>query len=112
MTFFLVSAAYGKCGLFECRNGDTYSGEYFGDKMHGFGVYHFANGHCYEGAWHEGRKQGYGMYTFRNSVTKCGEWDSGHLKTPVAPPLTGSILKAVQVNKRPLMESDIFFRFV
>lgn len=76
-----------------------YSGEYFGDKMHGFGVYHFANGHCYEGAWHEGRKQGYGMYTFRNSVTKCGQWDSGHLKTPVAPPLTGSVLRAVQVNK-------------
>ncbi|KAI7998516.1 DEAD-box ATP-dependent RNA helicase 38 [Camellia lanceoleosa] len=28
---------------------DRYAGEYFGDKIHGFGVYHFADGHCYEG---------------------------------------------------------------
>ncbi|KFK36187.1 hypothetical protein AALP_AA4G089600 [Arabis alpina] len=86
-------------GRYHFRNGDTYTGEYFGDKMHGFGVYHFANGHCYEGAWHEGRKQGYGMYTFRNGVTKCGEWDSGHLKNPIVPPLTGSVLRAVQAAR-------------
>jgi len=78
------------------RNGDKYAGEYFGDKVHGFGVYHFANGHCYEGSWHEGRKQGYGMYTFRNGEAKCGEWDCGSLKTPL-PPLTDSVLRAVQV---------------
>ena len=63
------------------RNGDKYAGEYFGDKIHGFGVYRFANGHCYEGAWHEGRKQGYGAYSFRTGDAKSGEWDSGNLVT-------------------------------
>ena len=79
-----------------CRNGDRYAGEYFGDKMHGFGVYHFANGHCYEGSWHEGRKQGYGMYTFRGGDTRCGEWDVGNLRTSL-PPITDPVLRAVQV---------------
>ena len=80
-----------------CRNGDRYAGEYFGDKIHGFGVYHFANGHCYEGSWHEGRKQGYGMYKFKNGDTRCGEWASGNLNTPL-PPLTDVVLRVVQVN--------------
>ncbi|KAI3961178.1 hypothetical protein MKX01_035764 [Papaver californicum] len=35
-------------------NGDRYSGEYFGDKIYGFGKYHFSNGHCYERSWQEG----------------------------------------------------------
>lgn len=78
------------------RNGDRYAGEYFGDKIHGFGVYHFANGHCYEGSWHEGCKQGYGMYSFRNGDRRCGEWDKGTLKSPL-PSLTDSVLRAVQV---------------
>ncbi|KAE8701758.1 putative zinc finger protein [Hibiscus syriacus] len=86
-------------GYYHFRNGDKYCGEYFGDKIHGFGVYHFANGHCYEGSWHEGRKQGYGMYTFRSGDTKCGEWDSGTLRTPL-PPLTDSILRAVQAARK------------
>lgn len=64
-----------------CRNGDTYAGEYFADKMHGFGVYRFANGHRYEGAWHEGRRQGLGMYTFRNGETQSGHWQNGVLDT-------------------------------
>lgn len=64
------------------RNGDTYAGEYFADKMHGFGVYQFANGHHYEGAWHEGRRQGLGMYTFRNGETQAGHWQNGVLDVP------------------------------
>lgn len=64
------------------RNGDTYAGEYFADKMHGFGVYRFANGHRYEGAWHEGRRQGLGMYTFRNGETQSGHWQNGILDVP------------------------------
>jgi hypothetical protein len=63
------------------RNGDTYAGEYFADRMHGFGVYSFANGHRYEGAWHEGRRQGLGMYTFRNGETQAGHWQNGVLDT-------------------------------
>lgn len=64
------------------RNGDTYAGEYFADKMHGFGIYNFANGHRYEGAWHEGRRQGLGMYTFRNGETQSGHWQNGILDIP------------------------------
>ena len=64
------------------RNGDTYAGEYFADKMHGFGVYSFANEHRYEGAWHEGRRQGLGMYTFRNGETQSGHWQNGILDIP------------------------------
>jgi len=63
------------------RNGDTYAGEYFADKMHGYGVYKFANGHCYEGSWHDGRKQGLGIYTFRNGDTHAGHWHMGTLQT-------------------------------
>lgn len=62
------------------RNGDTYAGEYFADKMHGYGVYKFANGHRYEGSWHDGRKQGLGIYTFRNGDTHAGHWHLGTLE--------------------------------
>jgi len=84
---------------FSSRNGDRYAGEYFGDKIHGFGVYSFANGHCYEGSWHEGKKQGFGMYTFRNGDKQSGDWDSGTLKTPL-PPSDPAVQRAVQAAQR------------
>lgn len=93
---------------FQYRNGDNYAGEYFADKMHGFGVYVFANGHRYEGAWHEGRRQGLGMYTFRNGETQSGHWQNGVLDIPstqnnsyhVSPVAVyhSKVLNAVQVN--------------
>ncbi|WZZ67168.1 hypothetical protein YC2023_078538 [Brassica napus] len=69
-----------------------HAGEYFRDKIHGFGVYHFPNGHYYEGAWHEGRKQRYGTYGFITGDTECGEWDDGNRLSPE----TGLLRKAVQ----------------
>jgi len=90
------------------RNGDTYAGEYFADKMHGFGIYHFAIGHLYEGAWHEGRRQGLGMYTFRNGETQSGHWQNGLLDIPSTQSTTNpvspvglshsKVLNAVQVH--------------
>lgn len=79
-----------------CRNGDRYAGEYFADKIHGFGVYSFANGHSYEGSWHEGKKQGLGTYAFRNGDERAGEWDSGVLKKslPLSDP---AVQRALQV---------------
>lgn len=76
-----------------------YSGEYFADMMHGFGVYHFANGHRYEGAWHEGRRQGFGMYNFRNGDTQSGHWDDGVLT--VSPPSVSQakVVKSVEVRQ-------------
>lgn len=94
-----------------CRNGDTYAGEYFADKMHGFGVYRFANGHRYEGAWHEGRRQGLGMYTFRIGETQSGHWQNGVLDTlstqntiPGSPIAVNhsKVLNAVQVRFIPI----------
>ncbi|KAJ4844672.1 hypothetical protein Tsubulata_012496 [Turnera subulata] len=64
------------------KNGDTYAGEYFGDMMHGFGVYCFANGHRYEGAWHEGRMQGLDMYTFSNGENLSAHRQIGILDVP------------------------------
>ncbi|XLR27712.1 hypothetical protein S83_055612 [Arachis hypogaea] len=81
--------------VFWCGNGDRYAREYFGDKIHGFGVYYFANEHYYEGAWHEGRRQGIGTYTFRNADRRCGEWDAGNLKHPL-PPHSHAVLRALQ----------------
>ncbi|XP_027931196.1 radial spoke head 10 homolog B-like isoform X1 [Vigna unguiculata] len=75
-----VSAAKGNRYL--QRNGDAYAGEYFADKMHGYGVYSFANGHCYEGSWHDGKRQGLGMYTFRSGETQSGHWQNGVLDIP------------------------------
>jgi hypothetical protein len=100
------------------RNGDTYAGEYFADKMHGYGVYQFANGHRYEGCWHEGRKQGLGLYTFRNGDTHAGHWHHGVLETRSSQnPTPGSptaiyhskVLNAVQVLCKP---SYLYIRFL
>ncbi|KAG0497486.1 hypothetical protein HPP92_002177 [Vanilla planifolia] len=88
-----------KFGRFLKRNGDKYAGEYFGDKIHGFGVYHFANGHCYEGSWHEGRRQGFGTYSFRRGETRSGEWDCGALKNPLSP-TDPSVQRAVQSARK------------
>lgn len=102
-------ANFDRAARIRFRNGDRYAGEYFGDKIHGFGVYRFANGHCYEGSWHEGKKQGFGMYTFRNGDRRSGGWDSGILKTPL-PPADPSVQRAVQVNSNfpvPIYQTKI-----
>lgn len=77
-----------------------YAGEYFADRMHGFGVYNFTNGHRYEGGWHEGQRQGFGLYTFRNGDTQSGYWEDGILSvTPRYPtPVShAKVLKAAEV---------------
>jgi hypothetical protein len=79
-----------------CRNGDRYAGEYFADKIHGFGVYTFSNGHSYDGSWHEGKKQGFGIYAFRNGDERSGEWDSGILNNTL-PPSDPAVQRALQV---------------
>lgn len=63
------------------RNGDTYDGEYFVDKLHGFGVYCIANGHWYEGAWHEGRRQWFGLTKWRHSIRSLRKLGSWNLRT-------------------------------
>lgn len=105
--------------IFAYRNGDTYAGEYFEDKMHGYGVYSFANGHRYEGSWHEGRKQGLGTYTFRNGEMQSGHWHNGILNIPSSHSAThpvspvavyhSRVLHAVQVTTLidPLMTKRI-----
>ncbi|GKA24392.1 membrane occupation and recognition nexus repeat-containing protein [Tanacetum coccineum] len=84
------------------RNADTYAGEYFADKMHGFGVYSFANGHRYEGSWHEGRRQGLGMYTFRNGETQSGHWNNGILDIPSSHSATHPVSSVAVYHSRVL----------
>lgn len=97
--------------IFFYRNGDTYAGEYFADKMHGFGVYRFANGHRYEGAWHEGRRQGLGMYTFRNGETQSGHWQNGILDIPSTQNTTQPVCP-VAVNHSKVLNAVQVFNFL
>ncbi|RWW34365.1 hypothetical protein GW17_00000880, partial [Ensete ventricosum] len=76
---------------------------YFGDKIHGFGVYHFANGHCYEGSWHEGKEQGFGLYTFQSGKTRSGDWDCGALKNSLVPSDPAAVPARIQNFKRVLL---------
>ncbi|KAK8933460.1 hypothetical protein KSP39_PZI016067 [Platanthera zijinensis] len=87
------------------RNADTYAGEYFADKMHGFGVYHFADGRCYEGAWREGKREGLGMCSSANGESQYGRWANDVLEISTSPnPFPGAsfavnhtrVLNAVQ----------------
>lgn len=103
------------------RNGDTYSGEYFADRMHGFGVYKFGNGHRYEGAWHEGTRQGLGMYSFRNGETQAGHWQNGVLDIATSPTTVptspygvsySKVLTAVQVYLLFLAFEEISGKFL
>jgi hypothetical protein len=45
----------GKLPLIKFRNGDTYQGEWFNEKMQGHGIYTWADGDRFEGDWHNGK---------------------------------------------------------
>jgi hypothetical protein len=78
------------------RNGDIYLGEYFADKLLGFGVYDFSNGDYYHGSWHDDQMAGYGVYTKRNGEVLSGIWVGGFLVTQI-PPTFPCIQKSVKV---------------
>jgi hypothetical protein len=56
----------------------VHAGEYFNDKMHGFGMYKYAGGDVYEGQYIEGKKEGYGKYVATDGGIFDGEWKDGN----------------------------------
>ncbi|MBW1742349.1 MAG: hypothetical protein JRJ47_02820, partial [Deltaproteobacteria bacterium] len=54
-------------------NGDTYFGEWKGNKKHGHGTYTYANGNKYVGQYYESMRHGQGTFYFGEFKFK-GEW--------------------------------------
>eukprot|EP00818_Percolomonas_sp_WS_P000138 CAMPEP_0117437456 /NCGR_PEP_ID=MMETSP0759-20121206/1532_1 /TAXON_ID=63605 /ORGANISM="Percolomonas cosmopolitus, Strain WS" /LENGTH=1076 /DNA_ID=CAMNT_0005229087 /DNA_START=2124 /DNA_END=5354 /DNA_ORIENTATION=+ len=54
-------------------NGESYSGTFHKDRMHGFGVFMGQEGQYY-GNFHHGKKQGYGVLMFPNGTFYRGNW--------------------------------------
>ncbi|MBW2172168.1 MAG: caspase family protein [Deltaproteobacteria bacterium] len=54
-------------------NGDTYHGEWKGNKKHGQGTYTYANGNKYVGQYYESMRHGHGTFYFGEFKFK-GEW--------------------------------------
>jgi hypothetical protein len=58
-------------------NCNSYEGEYYMDKKHGYGVFNWESGNIYKGNYKEDERDGYGeMYWTDGSVYK-GEWRRG-----------------------------------
>lgn len=74
-----------------------YLGEYFCDKLNGFGVYYFSNGDYYQGSWHDNHMAGYGVYTKRDGEMLSGMWVDGALVSRI-PPTFPFIRKSVKVS--------------
>jgi hypothetical protein len=56
---------------------NSYDGEYFMDKKHGYGIFNWASGNVYKGNYKEDERHGYGeMYWIDGSIYK-GEWVRG-----------------------------------
>ena len=63
-------------GEFVCaKNGYKYNGEFLGDKMTGYGVWHVSGGDRYEGQWLNGMKHGYGTYYYFDGSVYQGQYD-------------------------------------
>jgi hypothetical protein len=62
-------------GTFSCiKSGDSYAGEYQGNRMHGIGVHMWADGDAYQGQYKAGVKEGYGVFQWASGAKYCGEW--------------------------------------
>lgn len=56
---------------------NTYEGDYFMDKKHGYGVFNWASGNIYKGNYKDDERHGYGeMFWIDGSIYK-GEWIKG-----------------------------------
>jgi len=47
---------------------ELYEGEWFEDKMHGYGIYYFPDGAVYKGNWKNNVFSGHGVYEFPNGT--------------------------------------------
>jgi hypothetical protein len=71
---------------------NTYDGEFFIAKRHGFGTMVYDDGSRYEGMWDDNQKHGQGKYTSAIGAVTIGQFDRGTALTDlgVADPLTGA----------------------
>ena len=71
---------------------NTYEGEFFMAKRHGFGTFVYDDGSKYEGLWDSNQKHGQGKYTSATGVVTIGQFDHGTPQTDlgVADPQTGA----------------------
>jgi hypothetical protein len=55
---------------------ESYEGEWFEDKIQGYGVYNYLTGAVYDGEWHAGKHHGHGTYYFPNGAKYIGHWEN------------------------------------
>ena len=55
-------------------NSNTYEGEYFLDKKHGFGEFKWESGNYYKGNYKEDQRHGYGEMFWTDGSSYKGEW--------------------------------------
>ena len=69
------NATWSNCsGSYTFKSGDTYSGEWLNDELHGTGIYNFKNGQKYVGKFLNGERNGKGTYTWPNGQKYVGEY--------------------------------------
>ena len=56
------------------KNGDTYIGEFYNGRRHGYGVYQWANGDLWYGNYRGGYRDGYGMLVKPDHHVYYGKW--------------------------------------
>lgn len=62
-------------GFEKYKNHNFYQGQFFNNKPHGQGVFHWvATGEIYEGEWFMSCKQGYGVWKGPHGDSYVGEW--------------------------------------
>lgn len=53
---------------------ESYEGDWFEDKMQGFGIYNYPDGSVYHGEWKQNKHSGQGVFEFANGTKYSGEW--------------------------------------
>lgn len=56
------------------ENGDTYYGELYNGRRHGYGIYYWANGDFWYGKYEDGYRQGYGALYKTDHRVFSGRW--------------------------------------
>ena len=56
------------------ENGDTYYGEMYNGRRHGYGIYYWANGDFWYGKYEDGYRQGYGALYKTDHRVFSGRW--------------------------------------
>lgn len=59
------------------ENGETYSGEWRNDELHGQGTWTNASGEKYVGEWRNGKEHGHGTWTGPTGEKYVGQWKNG-----------------------------------